>query len=464
MSRSEASLFDRISPTDAAATDGSRIHTVSELTRRVRNVLEENVGRVWVVGEISNFRRPASGHCYFSLKDDAAQINVVMWRTLADLLQFEPQDGLEVVLQGELTVYEPRGQYQLVARRIEPRGVGALQLAFLQLKEKLAKEGLFDPARKKPLPFLPQRIALVTSGTGAAVRDMINVITRRFPPANLLVCPVHVQGEGAAGEIARMIARVNELPAVDVMIVGRGGGSIEDLWAFNEEAVARAIAASRIPVISAVGHETDFTIADFVADVRALTPTDAGTHVVPDLRQLEEALSAAGERLARALQRRLATGRERLEGLTRAYVLRRPLERIRIREQRLDDLAQQLFRSVQHRLENSRQRISNAAARLESLSPLNVLGRGYSLTFSDDGMLITDAGTLKPGDTVHTRLRQGSFSATVTDTVSEAAPKKQSKSPGGRKKRATTTRKKTAKKKTSSGKGRSRHGQRKDQV
>lgn len=422
-------------------SDGAHIYTVSELTRTIRGVLEEHLARVCVTGEISNFRRPASGHCYFTLKDEFAQINVVMWRSTAAAVKFEMKDGLAVVVRGELTVYEPRGQYQIVLKRVEPLGVGALQLAFMQLKEKLAGEGLFDAGRKKPLPLIPQRIAIITSATGAAIQDMLRVIHERFPPANVLVCPVSVQGDDAAPEIARMIERVNRLPDVDVMIVGRGGGSIEDLWPFNEEIVARAIAASRIPIISAVGHETDYAISDFVADLRALTPTDAANHVVPDARQLADALANWAVRLGRALLVRVASVRERLDSLARSYALRRPLERIRAHEQRLDDLAQQLYRTVKHTLQLQSRRLASAAARLESLSPLAVLARGYSITLRDvDGSVVRNAATLKPGDCVRALLHRGEFRATVVSK--EAPPAKPRKT--GRAKSAAAKEKKEA--------------------
>jgi len=400
------------------AVDGSPIYTVSQLTHEIRDVLERHLGRVWVTGEVSNFRRPASGHCYFTLKDDLSQLNVVMWRSTADGIRFELKDGLSLIVQGELTVYEPRGQYQIVLRRAEPLGTGALQLAFLQLKEKLAAEGLFDEERKKPLPLIPTRIAIVTSPTGAAIRDMLNIILRRFPGARVLVCPVRVQGDEAAGEIADAVAAANRIPDVDVIIVGRGGGSLEDLWAFNEEVVARAIAASRVPVVSAVGHESDFTMADFAADVRALTPTDAGGIVVPDVRDLAAELNGLAGRLGHALLGRVARAAERLKAVGRSYALRRPLERIRVREQRLDELCQRFYRGIAHILERKRQRVMAVVSHFESLSPLAVLGRGYSITYKQpDGGVLRDAADVVPGDLVRTRLAQGEFRSRVETTA-----------------------------------------------
>ena len=411
------------------AGDGSPIYTVSQLTREIRDTLERHLGRVWVTGEISNFRRPESGHCYFTLKDAHAQISVVMWRSTAARLKFELKDGLSLLVQGELTVYEPRGRYQIVLRRAEPLGAGALQLAFLQLKERLAGEGLFDADRKKPLPLIPGKIAIVTSPTGAAVRDMLNVILRRFPGAHVLIFPVRVQGSEAAAEIAEAVSLANHSAEIDVMIVGRGGGSLEDLWPFNEEVVARAIAASRIPVVSAVGHETDFTIADFVADVRALTPTDAGRLVVPDAKDLAGELRSQAGRLGQALLGRVALARERLVSLGRSYALRRPLDRIRVREQRLDELCQQFYRSLGHIMERKRQWLDALVSQLESLSPLAVLGRGYSITFADrDGAVLRDASAAKPGDLVRTRLAKGQFTSRVEAGTGRKTPVRRRKS------------------------------------
>ncbi len=393
--------------TPRAAAPADAVRTVSELTRLIRDTLEERLGFVWVTGEIANLRIPASGHAYFTLKDESAQVSAVMWRNPFAALPFRPTDGLAVVIGGEVTVYEPRGQYQIVAQRMEPLGVGALQMAFLQVKEKLAREGLFDPDRKRPLPPMPRAIALVTSPTGAAVRDMLKVLERRCPSVRVVLCPVRVQGREAAGEIAEAIARVNELPEIEVMIVGRGGGSLEDLWAFNEEVVARAIAASRIPVVSAVGHETDFTIADFVADVRALTPTDAANLVVPDVRRLAEQLDERRDRLGQALLGAARAARLRLDGVARHFHPRRALEDVRAREQTVDDLLQRMLKGIGRRIELARHRLDTVAGRVESLSPVAVLRRGYSLTTGPDGSLLRDAAPLRPGDRLATRLARG---------------------------------------------------------
>lgn len=276
------------------------ILTISEITRRIRGSLEQEFFHVWVVGEISNMKRPISGHVYLTLKDADAQLQTVMFRSVASSVKFELKDGMEVLVFGSVTVYESRGQYQLIIEAIEPKGMGALQLAFLQLKERLGKEGLFDLAHKKALPLFPGKIAIVTSLTGAAIRDIIQVIHRRFAKVKILIYPVKVQGEGAAQEIAQAISDLNTIPDIDVMIVGRGGGSLEDLWAFNEEVVARSIYASKIPVISAVGHEIDITISDLVADKRALTPTEAGELVVPCYDQVSDSLEKIKTRLVQA--------------------------------------------------------------------------------------------------------------------------------------------------------------------
>jgi exodeoxyribonuclease VII large subunit len=443
-------------PQRETALDGSTIYTVSDLTREIRDILEEGLGRIWLTGEISNCRRPASGHCYFTLKDEHAQISAVMWRTLAGALPFDVKDGQAVLVQGELTVYEPRGQYQLVVRRIEPRGVGALQLAFSQLKEKLGREGLFDEERKKPLPLIPRRIALVTSPTGAAIRDMLNIILRRFPRANVLICPARVQGKSAAGEIAQAIARADALDDVDVIIAGRGGGSLEDLWPFNEEVVARAIAACGTPLVSAVGHETDFTISDFVADVRALTPTDAGTRVTPDMAQLAEALGIMSSRLGQGLMRRSQLSHERLDGLAYRMRLRSPLERARMAEQRLDDLGQRLLRSARQVCKSQRERFDHMFARLESLSPLAVLYRGYSVAMLEDGTVIRNPAQVSPGDIIRIRAHKGEFRAQVVKDEPKP-PRKPA-----RKKAATPkTQKKTATRKTTPAKLRKKDGKEK---
>jgi exodeoxyribonuclease VII large subunit len=394
------------------AQSAEPVLSVAQLTAFLKEVVEAAFPSVWVAGEISNFSRPQSGHCYLTLKDDEAQIKAVIWRTTASRLRFDPHDGLEVICRGHIDLYPPRGQYQLVVEEIQPRGIGALELALRKLREKLAAEGLFDPARKRPLPAFPRRIALVTSPTGAAVRDFLQVLKRRWRGSSVLVIPVRVQGDGAAAEIAAAIATANGLAntdqAVDVLVVGRGGGSLEDLWAFNEEAVVRAIAASRLPVVSAVGHEIDVTLSDFVADVRALTPSEAAERVVPAAEEIQSALVVRQQRLTKALRRRAADARRRLEQLAGHRVFRRPFDRVHQRAHELDNVAVQFGRAIRRRLEVARQLLAATAGRLESLSPLGILGRGYSLTTRvSDGRLIDDAALLREGEQLRTRFARG---------------------------------------------------------
>ena len=396
------------------------ILTVSDLTRRIRRSLEDGFDRVRVVGELSNVRRPASGHVYLTLKDAGAQIACVVWRSSAARLRFELEDGMAVVVKGSVTVYEPRGQYQLVVSSMQPKGMGALQLAFIQLRDKLAKEGLFSPEAKQPLPFLPRCIGVVTSPTGAAVHDILTVIGRRFPPAHIVVRPVRVQGEAAAAEIAQAIADFNAWGQADVLIVGRGGGSLEDLWAFNEEAVARAIHASRIPVISAVGHEIDVTIADLVADRRALTPSEAAEIVLPEYGELATALKGLRDRLATALRGRVGLARAELLRLRASYGFRAPLERIRRCEQRLDELSAAGALAVRRGIESCRERLATAAGRLHALGPLAVLERGYSITrAADTGRIVRRAGDVAVGQAVETVLHAGR----LISRVEEADPR-----------------------------------------
>ncbi|MBI3856704.1 MAG: exodeoxyribonuclease VII large subunit [Planctomycetes bacterium] len=317
-----------------------KIISVGDLTRRIKRSIEDAIRYVWVAGEISNFKGPGpSGHLYFTLKDAESQIPCAIWKGMANRLRFEPENGMEVVAFGKVDVYIPYGKYQLIVEDMEPRGVGSLQLKFEQLKEKLQKEGLFDQARKRPIPFLPRTLAIVTSPSGAAVADMVRTLRSRCPALRVVIYPVKVQGEGAAQEIAAAIGQLNlSMPEIDVMIVGRGGGSIEDLWAFNEEAVARAIFQSRIPVISAVGHETDTTISDFVADLRALTPTDGAVKAVPKLDDLLDSLGDLDSKLRRALRSRAELARAQLDGLRDGRAFGRIGDLPNQLKQRLDDL------------------------------------------------------------------------------------------------------------------------------
>jgi exodeoxyribonuclease VII large subunit len=408
---------------EAALPNGVKVRSVAELTRDVKTLLEEAHPSVWVAGEISNVGRPQSGHVYLTLKDSEAQLRAVIWRGVALRLRFNPQDGLEVIARGRLSVYVPRGEYQLVVEELQPKGMGVLELALRQLREKLFQLGYFAPERKKPLPRYPRRIALATSPTGAAVRDMLEVLAKRWPAAEVWICAVRVQGEGAGAEIAAALRLLNRRDGIDVIIVGRGGGSTEDLWAFNEEDVARAIFASRIPVVSAVGHEVDLTIADLVADYRALTPTEAATKVAPDWRQLLELMNGLGGQLRDLVLRRLQLGRARLRDLAGRPAFRRPLERVRDEERRLDECAERLARAPRQHLERSRERLAAQAGRLEALSPLNVLARGYSLTRREaDETVVRHPDQVRPGDRLVTHVQHGRILSRVEVDSGIAGP------------------------------------------
>ena len=433
---------------------------MSELTVRLKAAIEEVFPGVWVEGEISNLRTPGSGHAYFTLKDEGAQLSAVLFRGRGRRVRFDLEDGMQVLAFGGLDVYAARGQYQLVVEMMEPKGLGALQLAFEQLKRKLEAEGLFDEGRKRPLPAFPRVIGVVTSPTGAAIRDILNIIDRRFGDLRILIAPVRVQGDEAPGEIVQGLANLQEVPDLDVIIVGRGGGSIEDLWAFNDEGVARAIAACRVPVISAVGHETDFTIADFVADLRAPTPSGAAELVVREKLAVVEALAGLYARLKQAVTAEVAAYRERVEYLSRRRVLTDPARALRDLHRRLDELQGRLrlglrssqrqirhrvalatgalrsrnplariaggaallgqlrgrlIASAAHSLKASRSRFAESVGRLESLSPLGVLARGYSLTRLPSGAVVRSAGQVAVGDPLEILLYQGALGARVTD-------------------------------------------------
>jgi exodeoxyribonuclease VII large subunit len=391
--------------------------SVSQFTAVVKDLLETAFPSAWVAGEISNFSRPSSGHCYFTLKDEGAQLRAVIWRNAAQRLRFDPHDGLEVVCHGALDLYAPRGSYQLVVDQLQPKGIGALELALRKLREKLAAEGLFDPGRKRALPRFPRKIALVTSPTGAAVRDFLQVLKRRWLGADVLVVPVRVQGEGAAEEIAAAIRKVNAARGeIDCLVVARGGGSLEDLWAFNEEAVVRAIHASRIPVVSAIGHEIDVTLSDLVADVRALTPSEAAERIAPSAEDLRRGLAQHAQRLLSQLKSRAVGARLRLEDLAARRAFRRPFAVVQESEQRLDELELRARRAVRRQLADGRKQIATLAAQLESLSPLGVLGRGYSLTFQEDGRLVRGASALTPGSLIRTRFADGEATSRVETT------------------------------------------------
>jgi len=423
---------------DSVAAEPRRVYSVSQLTERIREMLEERFFEIWVEGEISNCFVAKTGHVYFTLKDAGAQIKAVMFRSDVRYLRFKIKDGLSVVARGRLTVYDPKGEYQIVCQHLEPEGLGARQLAFDQLKERLAKEGLFDARRKRPLPALPRKIGVVTSLDGAAVRDIVKVLRRRYANAHIVIRPARVQGEGAALDIARGMAAIGKVKGVDVVIVGRGGGSIEDLWAFNEEVVARAIAGCPVPTISAVGHETDVTIADFVADLRAPTPSAAAEMVVARKDDFCARIDRLGQRLQATFQMRVAMRGRRADDLAhqllralrgriarreRAYqALLLKLERFDVRRRfdviraRLAAVDGRLRTGIDRRVHGADARFRATAARLDSLSPLAVLGRGYAVCWNADRTaIIRDASTVDSGDKVHVKLERGELDCIVTN-------------------------------------------------
>lgn len=432
---------------------------VRDLVASVRTHIEREYSDAWVEGEISNFRAPESGHLYFTLKDGDSQIRVVMFRSSARLLRFRPADGLQVVVRGRVTIYEDRGELQISAEYIEPKGAGSLQLAFEQLKAKLEAEGLFAPERKKPIPTLPSRIGIVTSPQGAALRDILNILQRRHRSVNVLIFPAQVQGDAASFEVAAGVRFFTQHGNVEVIIVARGGGSAEDLAPFNNEGLARSVFASSIPVISAVGHETDFTIIDFVADLRAPTPSAAAELVIRSRQDIEDNAAALYDRLTRAMRYRLLMGRQALTELSQHGSFARMMELIRQRQQKLDDLTHRMELAQRNLLEKSRRRweIVSAAVRhydvrlvltgmrkeldsratalasvmrnvllqhrvrserletaLRSLSPLAILDRGYALVFDANGKLLKDAGTVEIGDEISARLAHGQIEAAIT--------------------------------------------------
>jgi exodeoxyribonuclease VII large subunit len=393
--------------------------TVSELTVRVRETLEANLEDCWVVGEISNFRVPPSGHFYFVLKDEQAQIAAVMFRGTNRSLAFRPEDGLQVFAHGHVSLYEVRGTLQFYVDAMEPCGLGSVHLALEQLKQRLAAEGLFAEERKRPLPFLPRRIGIITSIGGAAIQDMLVVLRQRMPAVNVVLRPVTVQGKEAPAEIVCALQDLQSVPDLDVIIVGRGGGSREDLWAFNDEAVARAIAGSAVPVVSAVGHEIDFTIADLVADRRAPTPTAAATIVVPSRHDLLAQIDRQRRLLTSAFRRILGLHRERLSHLARR--LRDPRHTIENYRLRLDELGERAVIAIGRILGEKRLRIRALAEQLHALSPLAVLDRGFALaTRADSGAIVRDATTLAPGDLLRLRFARGTSSVRV-ETVEPGA-------------------------------------------
>jgi exodeoxyribonuclease VII large subunit len=436
------------------------ILTVSELTQEIKDLLEMKFPDLWVEGEISNLRIPPSGHVYFTLKDDFSQIRAVFFKMQARLLRFAPEDGLQVVCHGRVSLYEKRGEYQLILDSIEPKGIGALQLAFIQLKEKLEKEGLFDIKHKKPIPLFPQKIGMITSPTGAVIRDMLHIINRRFENVHILLYPVRVQGEGASQEIVEGIQYFNKQVEVDVIIAGRGGGSLEDLSSFNEEVVARAIYRSRIPIISAVGHETDYTISDFVADVRAPTPSAAAELVIRDKREIKNTLRHFKGRLESKvlqileegrtdlfhLRKRLIDPKRKIEGyflgiddltnrlrilisrtikgkrekslyMRESLFLRIPHQRITALRLLISQAEKRLSRSLRHSIEIQRRRAEGILGKLHSLSPLSILQRGYSITRKIPSLqILRNSDHVKEGDKVEVRLHRGTLFCGVEKT------------------------------------------------
>jgi exodeoxyribonuclease VII large subunit len=450
----------RSEPTPAAPL------TVSELTADIRMSLETGFTDVFVEGELSNFRKSQHGHIYFTLKDSSAQIRGMMFHSDVRGLKFAPDDGLHVIARGRVSVYDARGEYQLVCKRLEPRGLGALQLAFDQLRRKLDAEGLFAPERKRPLPVLPRRIGVVTSLDGAAIRDILSVLGRRYPNASILIRPTRVQGEGAARDIARGLAAIARVPDVDVIIVGRGGGSIEDLWAFNEETVARAIVASPVPVIAAVGHETDTTIADFVSDLRAPTPSAAAETVVSKRDEFCGRIDRLEERIRAAVKRRILVATNRVHALESRRGLARVAATLAMRGRHVEELVQALRHAERDRLMHAERALGSLARRLErrdpregvaaargrlsqsftrlhaairqrdaranaslgtlagrlhSLSPLAVLGRGYAVCWNDDRTkIVRRASDVNTGDGVRVTLAEGELDCTVTNRRDDA--------------------------------------------
>ncbi|XZE34439.1 exodeoxyribonuclease VII large subunit [Pirellulaceae bacterium SH501] len=393
--------------------------SVTQLNEWIKKLLTQSIPTVWVSGEIGNLVQSSAGHVYFTLKDASGQLAAVLWRSTWEKLGIDLREGMAVILQGRIDVYAPRGTYQIVVQKIEEQGVGALQAAFRRLFAKLQKEGLFEPERKKLLPRFPQRIGFVTSPSGAAIHDFAQVLRRRWPLASVLIIPAKVQGDGAAEEIARGIEVAAVLrPALDVLVVGRGGGSLEDLWAFNEEVVVRAVAACPIPTISAVGHEIDVTLCDLAADVRALTPSEAAERVAPSRDEFVDYLDNTRERLALAVQGQWDRAAAKLESLSSRPILEDPDRLLELPTQRLDEVFRDLDNALDRRLEQSQQQLERFAQVVDALSPLKTLSRGYSLTTrSQDGSLVSRSTDIEIGESVVTQLAEGRIVSTVTERL-----------------------------------------------
>jgi exodeoxyribonuclease VII large subunit len=397
--------------------ESAEILTVSALNREVRQLIEQSLGLVWVEGEVSNLARPSSGHLYFSLKDEKAQVRCAMFRQQNRKIGFEPANGLQVLVRGRVSLYEPRGDYQLIAEHMEQAGEGALRRRFEALKAKLEQEGLFDPERKRDLPAIPQRIGIVTSPTGAALRDVLISLKRRFPATDVLIYPTSVQGDKAAGEIVAALERASGRAECDLLILTRGGGSLEDLWPFNEEIVARAVAAVSIPIIVGVGHETDFTIAEFAADLRAPTPSQAAELAVPEQRDYLDRLLGIAEGLERYLRRAVRDEQRKLDTLEHRLNRAHPGVTLRAKQQRVDDLEARIRRALRQAMTEIATRVKLVERGLISLSPLATLDRGYAIvTRQTDGDLVTSSRAVSEGSQIDIRLAAGELAATVNST------------------------------------------------
>ena len=401
---------------DTQTAQKKHVYTVSEITRDIRVILEDSFGSVWIEGEISNFTKHQSGHMYFSVRDEHSVLSSVLFRRVNAGLKFEIKNGMHVLCFGKISVYDKRGQYQLIVEQIEPKGAGALQIALEQLKEKLKKEGLFDKTHKKPIPYLPQRVGIITSPTGAAIRDILTVAKRRFSNIEIILNPVRVQGSTAKKEIVEALDLFNTLRNVDVIILGRGGGSLEDLWSFNEEMVARAIYRSEIPVISAVGHEIDWTISDFVCDFRAPTPSAAAELVIPKKEELVTTLKGFSERMRASLISRVDFLKEKLETLESRYIFKEPFNIIDQYEQQIDELTGKLALSGDHAVKFKKESLNTLTGKLEALSPLGILSRGYSITIrKKDNKILKDTRPLRKKELIKTKLAKGEIISRVED-------------------------------------------------
>ncbi|MGL6226210.1 MAG: exodeoxyribonuclease VII large subunit [Thermoguttaceae bacterium] len=390
--------------------------TITGLTQQIREQIEERFTSIWVIGQISNLSRPHSGHIYLTLKDEGAQLPAVCWKTVASKLRFDLKDGLEVLVRGRLVVYPQHGKYQLVISQLEPKGVGGLELAFRQLHDRLELEGLFDPRKKRPLPQHIRTIAVITSPSGAAIRDFLQVLGRRTARLNVRIIPVKVQGEGAAQEIAQAVKTVNRLKLADCIVLTRGGGSLEDLWSFNEEPLIRAVAGSEIPTISAIGHEIDVTLCDLAADLRALTPSEAAERLSVEDVQLVKRLDQIRVLMRTTLEKRIRVAAEQLRYFENQPLFKRPLRLIEDRVMMLDVLSERIDRAIDRKKELGLQRLAQLAAALHGLSPLAVLQRGYSLTQMESGELLRTVSAVQPGNRIQTRLIDGILHSQVIQT------------------------------------------------